>query len=173
MRLKIRTLRKALETDAPILYQDSRLQTIQGYNPEPEDPFYDVHKNPLGSWQRQDALLETISLLGVLQNPETMAATPTIVLFVSLRADILSLSLRSLGFRREAFQLCTLAHDVIQKIMRRNPDGPYRSYLAQSLCTLAVCRGDMGDLKEALAAGVEAVSIYRTLAEASPGAFTS
>lgn len=31
----------------------------------------------------------------------------------------------------------------------------------------------MGDLKEALAAGVEAVSIYRTLAEASPGAFTS
>lgn len=89
-----------------------------------------------------------------------MAATPKIVLFIISTVAWFS--------KRGVSALYFSA----QKIMRRNPDGPYRSYLSQSLCTLAVCRGDMGDLKEALAAG-EAVNVYRALAKASPGAYTS
>lgn len=155
----------ALDTSAPTLYQESDIEAGKGYNPGPDDPFQFAYRDNSGSVARQDALAETISFLGTLQNPECMAHTPALALFS--RADELSWSLRWLDLRKEAMQLCTIAHQLIRKHSQSRKELD-RKYLAKSLLTLSACRRDMGYLDDAVAASKEAVTIYKALVEIDP-----
>lgn len=143
---------------------------IQDYRPTPDDPFYAVHDDPSSAWRRPNALIETVALLDELQNPDSIASMPALVLFI--RADGLSWSLRSLGLLKEALQLGTIAHEVIGSLLETDQEA-YRGYYAQSLLTLSICRRDMGRLDDAVAASREAVTIYRALAAMDSEAFRS
>lgn len=161
IQLKIRTLKAALDAGTPTLYSDSNMDTTQEYNPGPHDPFYDVHTEPSKAWSRQDALIETVALLDILQDSHSMATTPAIVWFI--RANRLSESLRSLGLRNEALQLCMIAHEVVQNLADSNYSF-YEIHYADSLSTVSDCRIDMGDREGALVAIQECVQIRRALA---------
>lgn len=98
---------------------NSATATTFDYDPDVRDPFFYVHNDPTGSWQRQDALIETIQLLDILQNFDSVSLLPAIISFI--RADCLSRSLYTLGLREEALQLCIIAHDIIQSLWKSTP----------------------------------------------------
>lgn len=64
-----------------------------------------------------------------------MPATPAVILFI--RADRLSRSLHALGLRKEALQLCVIAHDIVQSLWKINPDF-YAAHLADSLLSISI-----------------------------------
>lgn len=148
-------------TPTLLLYiRNQDVEARKGCNPGRDDPFQFSYRGTSGSVARQDALAETISFLGTLQNPECMAHTPALVLFS--RADELSWSLRWLDLRKEAIQLCTIAHQLIRKHSQSRQELD-RKCLAKSLLTLSAWRRGMGCLDDAVA-----VTIYKALVEIDP-----
>ena len=117
--------------------------------------------NKLGR-QREDAAKETIELLHIVSDKAsaTEGEMPAIVWFN--RAKDLSNRLGTLGFRHEALQLCTLGHDVIQKLASQN-NAFFRSDLASSFDNMSVCLSEVGRREEALKHNEEALKIWRLL----------
>lgn len=140
----------------------------QNHETNSDDPYYDLDCDFSKAWQPQDALIETATLLDLLHDPESIAATPAIFLFI--RANRLCRSLLSLGLRHEALQLCTIAHDIIQNLSESHPEA-YEGYYAESLLSLSHCYGGMGLWDGALIVIQESAEKFRGLAKANPAAY--
>ena len=111
-------------------------------SPTTYETYFPDYSDPEG--RRESAVKDTIILLEIVsgKSSEAEGDMPAIVWFN--RAMNLSNRLRTLGFRNEALQLCTLGHDVVQKLASQN-SAFFRSDLASSFDNMSVLLSAMGN----------------------------
>lgn len=148
MKFKIRTLEAALETKAPSLNMKSAMNSSQAYRPWRDH------------WQGRPeyALLEALTLL----DKQSTANIPAPVFFT--KAERITWSLRSLGLKQEAFQLCRIAHDIVQTFSSSDTD-IFRGFLAKSYSLLSRCYDDVDEHAGALTASEKAEAEYELLVQ--------